>query len=386
MSDASPPVRGFLEAEYQNRTALAQSHMRKHGLSALLLTTEPEVRYYTGFLTRFWESPTRPWFLIVPSSGKPVAVIPSIGHNLMAQSWLDDIRTWDAPDYDDDGVSLLVDTLSSLCDPGSLVGMAHGRETHARMPLGSLDAVKAALQQRSIVHDHGITANLRMVKSDAEIAKISHCVDIASRAFDRVFEIATAGTPLSTVFRAFQSLCLNEGADAVSYLAGAAEHGGYGDVISPATDAPLTPGDVLMLDTGAVWDGYFCDFDRNYSVGPPSPAVTDAHARLVDATEVGLKAARPGATFADLHKAMSDVLGSRLNAGRLGHGLGMELTEGPSILPVDETVLQPGMVITLEPCIEMGGGKIMVHEENVVIEAQGPRFLSSPAPADIRVL
>jgi Xaa-Pro aminopeptidase len=69
------------------------------------------------------------------------------------------------------------------------------------------------------------------------------------------------------VFRRFQMLCLEEGADWVPYLAGAAGQGGYFDVISPATDAPLAPGDVLMLDTGAIRDGYFCDFDRNYSVG-----------------------------------------------------------------------------------------------------------------------
>ena len=88
--------------------------MQQHGISALLLTTEPEIRYFTGFLTRFWESPSRPWFLIIPDSGKPVAVIPSIGAALMGQTWIDDIRTWSAPDLEDDGVSLLADTLVEL--------------------------------------------------------------------------------------------------------------------------------------------------------------------------------------------------------------------------------------------------------------------------------
>ena len=96
---------GFPHSEFETRTARAQAAMAENGLSALLLTTEPEVRYFTGFLTRFWESPTRPWFLIVPAAGKPVAVIPSIGAHLMGQTWLDDIRTWRAPDYDDDGIS-----------------------------------------------------------------------------------------------------------------------------------------------------------------------------------------------------------------------------------------------------------------------------------------
>ena len=69
----------FPATEYQERVGRAQVMMAQSGLDALLLTTEPELRYFTGFLTRFWESPARPWFLIVPARGNPIAVIPSIG-------------------------------------------------------------------------------------------------------------------------------------------------------------------------------------------------------------------------------------------------------------------------------------------------------------------
>ena len=61
--------RGFPESEYRARTQRAQTLMAEQGLSALLVMTEPEVRYFTGYLTRFWESPTRPWFLVVPAAG-----------------------------------------------------------------------------------------------------------------------------------------------------------------------------------------------------------------------------------------------------------------------------------------------------------------------------
>jgi Xaa-Pro aminopeptidase len=384
MSGHGAPL--FPPEEFAARCEHAQAMMAAEGLSALLLTREPEVRYYSGFLTRFWESPTRPWFLILPATGAPVAVIPAIGAALMGRSWVTDIRSWDAPDYTDDGIGLLAATLRELTPPGGRIGVARHLESHLRMPLEGLARLTDALGDRRITGDASITATLRQVKSPREIARIEAITDIAGRAFDRVPEIAAEGVPLSTVFRRFQALCLEEGADWVPYLAGAAGPGGYDDVISPATDAPLARGDVLMLDTGAVRDGYFCDFDRNLSVGPPSPAVAAAHARLIEAVAAGLEAARPGARFCDIHAAMEAVVRLGPGSGRLGHGLGMELTEGPSIIPADRTVLVPGMVLTLEPSVRVEGGRLMVHEEDIVIEPGGARFLTRPAGPELQVI
>ena len=383
---ATGPSRGFPRAEFAARTRAAQRLMAEEGLSALLLTTEPEVRYYTGFLTRFWESPTRPWFVIVPEHGDPVAVIPAIGAPLMGRTWIADIRTWTAPDYADDGIGLLADTLRELVPEGGRIGVADAMESHLRMPLRDFERLKAGLGARGIGGDGGITRRLRAVKSAAEIGKIRHAAGIADRAFDRVGEIARPGTPLSEVFRAFQRLCLEEGADWVPYLAGAAEAGGYADVISPATEAPLAPGDVLMLDTGLVWDGYFCDFDRNYSLGAPSAEVRAAHARAIEAAQAAFEAARPGARIRDLFRAMRPILGPIAETGRLGHGLGMQLTEGPSIIAQDDTPLVPGMVLTLEPVAALPGGRILVHEENIVIGSTGAEYMSAPQGPGIRIL
>ncbi|WP_281178068.1 M24 family metallopeptidase [Aestuariivita boseongensis] len=376
----------FAQAEYEARTARAQAEMARQGFDALLLTTEPEVRYFTGFLTRFWESPTRPWFVIVPRQGRPVAVIPSIGAPLMARGWVTDIRTWRAPDLEDDGITLLVATLRELAGRDGQIATPTGHETHMRLPLSDLDRVRNAV---TLVSDGGLMRALRLVKSAPEIAKIRAACAIADRAFARVPEIARAAVGLDQVFRRFQMLCLDEGADWVPYLAGAAEAGGYADVISPAGPEPLCPGDLLMLDTGLVREGYFCDFDRNFSVGPPSAAVADAHATLIAATSAGFDAARPGATAADLFHAMDVVCtggAGGSDAGRLGHGLGMQLTEWPSLIPADQTVLKPGMVLTLEPGVDLGGGRIMVHEENIVITDEGAEWLSTPRGPDIEVL
>jgi Xaa-Pro aminopeptidase len=369
----------FEPAEFHARVARAQAGMEAASLDALLLTTEPEVRYFTGYLTRFWESPTRPWFLIVPRSGAPIAVIPSIGAALMARTWITDIRTWRAPDLVDDGVSLLADTLNEL-GPKARIGMPDGHETHVRMPWADLERLKGVVSG-NLIGDAGLMRALRMVKSGAEVALIETICGIAGRAFDRVPEIAGEGVPLQKVFRGFQMLGLEEGADWVPYLAGASAQGGYSDVISPATAEPLRRGDVLMLDTGMVRDGYFCDFDRNFSVGPPSQETLSAHARLIEAVDAGADAARPGATASDIFHVMDNIVtggAGGSDAGRLGHGLGMQLTEWPSLIPSDHTILLPGMVLTLEPGIETSGG-MLVHEENIVITETGCRFLSPRA-------
>ena len=383
------PPGGFPPEEFRARTARAQAEMARHDLAALLLTTEADIRYLTGFLTRFWESPTRPWFLIVPAGGDPVAVIPSIGAHLMGRTWVADIRTWRSPDPADDGVSLLADAIADLVPPGGAVGLPSGAGTHLRMPLDDWRRLLARLPDRSFGSDAGIMQRLRMVKSPVEIERIRAACAVADRAFARVPEFARPGVPLSNVFRRFQTACLDEGADWVPYLAGAAAPGGYGDVISPADDRPLAAGDVLMLDTGLVRDGYFCDFDRNFALGAPAPEVREAHARLIEATHAAFDLARPGATAADLFRAMDRIVTGGADgseAGRLGHGLGMQLTEPPSLIAADRTELRAGMVLTLEPGIAVAPGRILVHEEDIAITEGGAEWLSTPAGPELAVL
>ena len=373
---------GFEIAEFKARLTRAQSRMDAAGLDAILLTTEPDIRYFTGYLTRFWESPCRPWFLVLPRSGDPIAVIPSIGAALMARSWITDIRCWRAPDLEDDGISLLAETLHAL---GPSIGTPSGLQSHLRMPLTDFALLNAALPQ-PIGADFDILRSLRLVKSEAEIEKIKTACQIATRAFARVPEIASMGQPLAQVFRDFQRLCLDEGADWVPYLAGAAAPGGYGDVISPADDRPLAAGDILMLDTGLVHDGYFCDFDRNFSVGRPSADVAEGHSRLIEATYAAFEAARPGSTAAELFHVMDKIVtggAGGSEAGRYGHGLGMNLTEWPSLIPTDHTPLVSGMVLTLEPGIELAPGRALVHEENIVIRENGAEWLSQPYSAEM---
>jgi Xaa-Pro aminopeptidase len=386
---ADQAARGFDAAEYRGRIAALQVRMAREKIAALLLTTEPDILYVTGFLTRFWQSPTRPWFVIVPAAGDPVAVIPAIGAALMAETWITDIRTWNAPQPADDGVTLLADAVQELTPETARIGLMMGPETHLRMPLADFARLRDMLAPRSFVDCADIVHRVREIKSIAEIAAIRATCAAADRAFAAAPGYIRAGRPLTAVFRDFQIALLQGGADWVSYVAGGAGPDGYGDVISPASDTPLMAGDVLMLDTGAVRSGYFCDFDRNFAIGHATDVARRAYEILFAATEAGLAEAGPGAVAGDLHRAMADkikAMGGTCLGGRLGHGLGLELTEWPSLTPQDRTPIREGMVLTLEPGLQVAPGRIMVAEENIVITADGARLLSRRAPADLPVL
>jgi Xaa-Pro aminopeptidase len=384
------PARGFPDAEFATRTEKAQALMAQKGLDGLLLLTEPEIRYFSGFHTPFWQSPTRPWFLFVPAQGKPIAIIPEIGADLMRQTWIDDIRTWSAPAPADDGISLLTDLLSQLARSGGRLGVLKGHETHLRMPLGDYERLVAALPGLQVEDATGVVRALRMVKSEAEIEKLSYICQIGSHTFDEVPALAREGLPFENLFRLFRREALYQGADDVPYLVGGADQGGYHNVISPPSPRPLQRGDIFMLDTGATWDGYFCDFDRNWAVGHANDAARRAYDVLWRATEAGIKAARPGATCRALYYAMQSVIAELDDqggdVGRLGHGLGMQLTEWPAHAAFDDTVIEENMVLTLEPSLSYGDGRIMVHEENIVVRADGAQLLTTRAPVDLPVI
>ena len=145
-----------------------------------------------------------------------------------------------------------------------------------------------------------------------------------------------------------------------------------------------------MLDTGSTWDGYFCDFDRNFAIGRADDLPRRAYDTLWRATEAGIEAVRPGRTCRDLFETMRAVNAEMDDRGgeigRLGHGLGMQLTEWPSLAAFDDTVIEEDMVLTLEPALGYGDGLMMVHEENVVVQAGGAKLLTTRAAPELPVI
>jgi len=383
------PSRGFSQTEFEARTELTQQLMHAANLDAILVTTEAEIRYYTGFHTQFFESPTRPWFLVIPAEGKPIAVIPAIGETGMCATWIDDVHTWPSPRPSDDGISLLTNVIDTLSSRFGRVGMPLGPESILRMPAADAQTLAQNLSS-DVVDCAELLLQQRFVKSPAEIEKIRHVCQITSGAFETLPSFAKIGHSELDITKRMRIDLLERGADNTPFMVAGSGPGGYDSIIMGPTSRIPESGDVLIIDTGTVFDGYFCDFDRNFGFGHVADDTARANDAIHQALDAGFEAARPGAKMRDVWSAMWKIMedaGALGNSiGRMGHGLGMLLTEWPSVHPDDQRVLEPGVVMTLEPGMTFEPGRQLVHEENIVITEDGAEYLTRRAPPEIPVI
>lgn len=380
----------FAASEFRERQARAQAVMEQHDLDALVLTAAPNIRYISGFATQFWESPTRVWLAVLPRQGGALAIVPDIGAAAFASTGWTDIRPYASPAPEDNGVSLLAEALNSLPRRSARVGWELGEEQVVRMPFADFERLQRECTALEFVDAAALIWSLRQIKSAGEIARIRRSCAIACDAFDALAKHSPQPASDAAAARILKAELIARGAETIPYLAVAAGAGGYEQIILDPAGRPLRPGDILFLDVGATVDGYFCDFDRNFAVGPPGEDVVRAQEALWQASEAAIAAARPGVRCADLWRAMADSLEkagyARPQSGRFGHGLGLQLTEPPSITASESMVLEPGMVMTIEPGLELAPGKLLVHEENIAITDKGADLLTRRAPRRLPVL
>ena len=377
---------GFKLKEYENRLEKAQSLMHLNQIDILLITSEQFMRYFTGFSTQFWQSPTRPWYLIIPIKGLPKAVIPDIGLSAMQKTWIKEIYTWPSPRPKDEGISIISKLMKEFPSKFNYVGAELGKEMSLRMPLTDFFFLQSTLS-RKIIDASSILWELRLIKSNAEIDKIKHICKIASNSFENLPSLINKGDSERDIAKKMKMDLISQGADSIPYLPVISGVGGVSQIINEPTNRVLKSGDILFVDTGSTYDGYFCDFDRNYSIGKASKIVNDIYEILWVATQNAIEGARPGLFLSDLWKLMANSLNKYLpnnfNKGRFGHSFGLQLTEPPSITFNNNMKLEPNMVLTLEPSIEFKPGKMLVHEENIVIRENGAELLTSRAPYKI---
>jgi Xaa-Pro aminopeptidase len=150
----------------------------------------------------------------------------------------------------------------------------------------------------------------------------------------------------------------------------------------------LRAGDLVLLDFGAAWEGYRADTTRMAVMGEPDARQVEAHSVVLAAHDAAV-AAGAGFTAGEVDEAARAVvreagLGDRF-IHRVGHGLGLEAHEDPSLDPGSATVLEEGMVVTVEPGVYLPGWGGVRIEDDVVVEAEGGRLLTT-AGRELRVV
>tara|TARA_B100001123_G_scaffold187221_1_gene214023 strand:+ start:79 stop:1230 length:1152 start_codon:yes stop_codon:yes gene_type:complete len=379
-------MRGFDTTEYKERIKKARELMKNSGMEMLLITSPQNFRYFTGLDSYFWESPTRPWFVLISLNNDPIAIVPSIGKTAMQKTWIKNIQTWQSPNPEDEGLTILQETILSIKNQAS-IGCELGKESFLRMFIKDFNKLNHNLPEHKFIDASPLLWKLRIIKSEKEILKIKKIISIASQAFDELKNNINIGQSEIEITSIMKKSLLNLGADHISYMSCTSGKGGYDQIICNPTEKKLSAGDILMIDTGTTFDGYYCDFDRNFGFGNIAASAQMAYDILWEAAESGMQMIKPGNTCADVYNAMLKVINKNSpisnSVGRMGHGIGLQITEPPSIMSNDHSLLQENMIIALEPCLEYAPGTMLVQEENILITKNGFERLTTRTPKSI---
>ncbi|MEM7696246.1 MAG: M24 family metallopeptidase [Pseudomonadota bacterium] len=228
---------------------------------------------------------------------------------------------------------------------------------------------------------------LRMRKEPAEVDALFKNARLADAAMEAAFAAAAPGRTEAEVAAAARARFTEGGAKPLFTIVGAGPNGAFPHHQTGAT--ALAQGDAAVMDIGASMDGTSSDITRMAVIGHPPEGYEAVHAIVDRAVEAALIAAKPGVAAHTVDDAARTVI---TEAGygeyfvhRTGHGLGTEVHEPPYITASSKTVLDEGMVFSIEPGIYLPGRFGIRLEEIVVLRADGPKILSS-LPRDVRVI
>jgi Xaa-Pro aminopeptidase len=271
---------------------------------------------------------------------------------------------------------LAADTLREAGLPHHRVGVELGQEQRMGIPTGAYLALVEAMADTEFVDAAGLVISLRMTKSAVELGYMRQAIEATTRARQRL----DAGPALADMTereaaRAIRRLILEEGGDDTSFVHFQYDvQAKYPGAKAPFhLDRPLPKGVIIGIDTGAYVGMYTVDFVRMAIFGKPTDAQKRLYATLLRVNRKMADALRPGVKASDIHKALrraaEDAGVAVEGAGsRAGHGQGMQLTEPPSVSPKDNTVLQPGMVISTEPGIRSGSLGLVWEDTHIITE------------------
>jgi Xaa-Pro aminopeptidase len=235
----------------------------------------------------------------------------------------------------------------------------------------------------------GAVEELRMVKSQPEIATIRASVQLNSAAVDQALRRFHASMTEVDMAAEIEYRMRRLGADGPAFESIVASGERSALPHARPTDHPIRPDRILLVDVGATVAGYASDMTRTFAVGKLSPRLRRMYRAVLESQLAAVDAVRPGALCASVDRAAREVLRSygldRLFVHSTGHGLGLEIHEGPRVGRRERTKLQAGMVVTIEPgAYQEGLGGVRI-EDTVVVTSRGCEILT-PTGKELVVL
>jgi Xaa-Pro aminopeptidase len=229
----------------------------------------------------------------------------------------------------------------------------------------------------------GVVEKLRLIKSDSEIKILKEAAEIADAAFKHILNFIRPGVREIDVANELEFFMRKNGAASSSFDIIVAS--GYRSALphGVATDKVIEKGEFVTLDFGAYYKGYCSDITRTVAVGEVSDELKKIYEIVLEAQLRGMAGIKPGMTGREADALTRDYITEQgygeYFGHSTGHGLGMEVHEGPALSLRSDTVLEPGMVVTVEPGIYIAGlGGVRIEDDTVVTKDGNQSLTHSP--------
>ena len=268
-------------------------------------------------------------------------------------------------------------------------GVSHIKICEQHITLAYYNRLKSLFPDTEFSSDEGAILKGRLIKDAAELDCIKKASSIAEMAYENLLDRIRVGVTEKELALAFEWMCRKNGAEGMSFdmIVASGPHSSMPH--ATVTDRALERGDFITFDFGCVYNGYCSDMTRTVALG----CVTDEQQKVYDtvlrAQLAGLSAVKAGALCSAADAAARDVIASagygQYFGHSLGHGVGMDVHEGPNLSPKSEATLQDGMVVTVEPGIYLPGKFGVRIEDLVVVNGQKCEILTKNSK-DLRII
>ena len=271
----------------------------------------------------------------------------------------------------------VIDTLQSLVDQGQIKKIAFEADTVTVKQLQDWEEKIPG----QFVGVSGWVQELRMIKTPEEIASIRKAAQIADEAFAKLLPQIRSGVSEQELALELEFLMRKAGASGMSFSPIVASGPNSALPHARPSERILSHGDFVVFDFGCIVNGYCSDMTRTIVVGEPEEKHLLIYDLVLKAQLESLAAVAPGKTGVEIDTIAREIIG---DAGYgeyfghgLGHGVGLEIHENPRLSKTDQTVLQPGMVVTVEPGVYLPGFGGVRIEDLVLVTEDGHEVLSS---------